>query len=167
MDPFVTLLEIHKLMYFMQEAGEPLKLKYEKAYYGPYAENLRHVFRTIEGHLISGYADGGDAPNKEIELVPRAVEEAASFLTDKTETLARFDRVADLVEGFETPFGLELLASVHWAVTRDNAANVDEAVAIVHDWNDRKERFLPSQIGIAFKALSTKGWLAASQANAI
>jgi O-acetyl-ADP-ribose deacetylase (regulator of RNase III) len=28
MDPFVTLLELHKLMYFMQEAGEPLRLKY-------------------------------------------------------------------------------------------------------------------------------------------
>jgi hypothetical protein len=27
LDPFVTLLEVHKLMYFMQEAGEPLRLK--------------------------------------------------------------------------------------------------------------------------------------------
>jgi O-acetyl-ADP-ribose deacetylase (regulator of RNase III) len=36
MDPTVTLLELQKLMYFMQEAGEPLKLKYEKAPYGPY-----------------------------------------------------------------------------------------------------------------------------------
>lgn len=26
MDPFVTLLEVHKLLYFMQEAGEPLRL---------------------------------------------------------------------------------------------------------------------------------------------
>jgi hypothetical protein len=38
MDPFVSLLEVHKLMYFAQEAGEPLKLKYAKAVYGPYAE---------------------------------------------------------------------------------------------------------------------------------
>ncbi|MDR5173008.1 macro domain-containing protein, partial [Methylobacillus flagellatus] len=69
MDPFVTLLEIHKLMYFMQEAGEPLRLKYAKAPYGPYAENLRHVLNAIEGHLVSGYADGGDAPDKQVELV--------------------------------------------------------------------------------------------------
>ncbi|KKK92759.1 hypothetical protein LCGC14_2699710, partial [marine sediment metagenome] len=41
MDPSVSLLEIHKLMYFMQEAGEPLRLKYTKGPYGPYAENLR------------------------------------------------------------------------------------------------------------------------------
>ncbi|MEL7316038.1 MAG: macro domain-containing protein, partial [Cyanobacteria bacterium J06559_3] len=64
LDPFVTLLEVHKLMYFMQEAGEPLRLKYQKARYGPYAENLRHVLNAIEGHLVSGYADGGDSPDK-------------------------------------------------------------------------------------------------------
>jgi hypothetical protein len=74
MDPFVTLLEVHKLMYFMQEAGEPLRLQYAKAAYGPYAENLRHVLRAVEGHLVAGYADGGDAPDKQIELVPGAMK---------------------------------------------------------------------------------------------
>jgi hypothetical protein len=28
MDPFVTLLEVHKLLYFLQEAGENLRLRY-------------------------------------------------------------------------------------------------------------------------------------------
>ena len=60
LDPFVTLLEVHKLMYFMQEAGEPLRLRFKKAPYGPYAENLRHVLHAIEGHLVAGYADGGE-----------------------------------------------------------------------------------------------------------
>jgi hypothetical protein len=64
LDPFVTLLEVHKLMYFMQEAGEPLRLKYVKAPYGPYAENLRHVLNAVEGHLVAGYLDGGDVPDK-------------------------------------------------------------------------------------------------------
>ena len=76
LDPFVTLLEVHKLMYFMQEAGQPLRLQYAKAPYGPYAENLRHVLHAVEGHLVSGYADGGDAPNKQIELVPGAIVDA-------------------------------------------------------------------------------------------
>ena len=43
LDPFISLLEVHKLMYFMQEAGEPLRLRLSKGPYGPYAENLRHV----------------------------------------------------------------------------------------------------------------------------
>ena len=103
MDPFVTLLEVHKLMYFMQEAGEPLKLRYTKAPYGPYAENLRHVLQSIEGYFISGYADGGDAPDKQLELVPGAVADANAYLEGKVKTRARFDRVADLVEGSRLP----------------------------------------------------------------
>ena len=162
MDPFVTLLEIHKLMYFMQEAGEPLRLKYAKAPYGPYAENLRHVLHAVEGHLVSGYADGGDAPDKQIELVPGAVQDAEAFLSDKRETVSRFDRVGKLVEGFETPFGLELLATVHWVATRENAMDAEDAAAKVYAWNERKKRFSPRQIGIAFDTLRANGWLAAA-----
>ncbi|HYB22990.1 MAG TPA: macro domain-containing protein, partial [Solirubrobacteraceae bacterium] len=55
MDTAISLLEIHKLMYFLQEAGEPLRLRYIKAPYGPYAENLRHVLQAINGHFIAGY----------------------------------------------------------------------------------------------------------------
>ena len=79
LDPFVSLLEVHKLMYFMQEAGEPLKLGYAKANYGPYAEKLRHVFRAIEGHLVAGYADGGDAPDKKLTLVLGRSSRLTSF----------------------------------------------------------------------------------------
>lgn len=159
MDPFVSLLEVHKLMYFMQEAGEPLKLKYAKAPYGPYAENLRHVFRAIEGHLVSGYSDGGDAPDKLIELVPGATVDAEQFLSDKHETVARFDRVASLVEGFETPFGMELLATVHWVTKREGATSAEGASKLVYDWNERKKQFSPTQIEIAFNTLKNKGWL--------
>src|SRR5215208_2801766 len=66
MDPAVTLLEIHKLMYFLQEAGEPLQLRFKKLHYGPYAENLRHVLSYIEGHFIQGYGDAADQPDKQI-----------------------------------------------------------------------------------------------------
>lgn len=162
MDPFVTLLEVHKLMYFMQEAGEPLRLQYAKAPYGPYAENLRHVLRAVEGHLVAGYADGGDAPDKQIELVPGAMNDAEAFLKEAQETVERFDRVGYLVEGFETPFGLELLATVHWVASRENATGAEDAVAKVYAWNDRKKRFSPRQIGIAFETLRAKGWLAAA-----
>jgi len=163
MDPFVTLLEVHKLMYLMQEAGQQLRLRYSKAMYGPYAENLRHVLRTVEGHLIAGYADGGDSPNKQLELVPGAVKDAETFLQDDTDTRKRFDRVANLVEGFETPFGLELLSTVHWLATRENAVDPEDAVARTYAWSDRKRRFSPRQIKLALEVLSSKGWTGAQR----
>lgn len=157
MDPFISLLEVHKLMYFAQEAGEPLRLRYIKASYGPYAENLRHVLTTIEGTWISGYGDGGDAPNKPLELMPGAADVAIAFLKQHPDALARFERVSRLVEGFESSFGLELLATVHWACAHDG---VDDAglVEAVHGWNPRKRMFSEAQIRIASKRLGDEGW---------
>ncbi len=158
MDPSISLLEIHKLMYFLQEAGEPLKLKYVKAPYGPYAENLRHVLHAMEGHLISGYANGGDAPDKQISLVPGADTDAETFLAGHTSTRKHLDRVTELVQGFETPFGLELLATVHWVITRENAEEMEEVASATHAWGDRKRKFLPDQIVVALDRINNSGW---------
>lgn len=164
LDPAISLLEVHKLMYFMQEAGEPLRLSYVKAPYGPYAENLRHVLQKIEGHMVAGYADGGDDPTKPLTVVPGAIEEAGAFLGEHVDTRARFDRVGDLVEGFETPFGLELLATVHWVAAHTGAGGaVEDVVRETHAWNDRKKQFTPRQIGIALNVLDAKGWLPAAE----
>lgn len=159
LDPFVTLLEVHKLMYFMQAVGEPLRLKYEKGPYGPYAENLRHVLKAVEGHLVCGYADGGDAPDKQLQLVPGALEEAFSFLKSKTETHARFEKVSDLVQGFESPFGLELLSTVHWVVTNEQVRSRDDVVVRTYAWSERKKQFTERQIRLAVDVLSQKGWI--------
>ena len=120
-----------------------------KAPFGPYAENLRHVLREMEGHLISGYADGGDAPEKQLTLVPGAVEDAKAFLAEDPETRERFDRVVRLVEGFETAYGLELLATVHWVVSQERAESDEEILRATHDWAARKRRFTPAQVRIA------------------
>lgn len=158
LDPSVTLLEVHKLMYFMQEAGEPLRLKYQKAPYGPYAENLRHVLNAIEGHYVSGYADGGDAPDKVLQLVPGAVEEATAFLEQHPDTRKRFDKVSELVEGFESPFGLELLSTVYWILKNDMAQSINDVVRQTYAWSDRKKQFTPRQIELAVDVLFEKNW---------
>lgn len=159
MDPFVSLLEVHKLMYFMQEAGEHLRLQYKKAPYGPYADNLRHVMNAIEGHLVSGYEDGGDAPDKQIKLVPGAIVDAREFLKDVQNTQENFTKVSKLVDGFETPFGLELLSTVHWVVKYEEAENLEEVVDKIYSWNDRKKQFSKKQIQIALQTLKEKNWI--------
>lgn len=162
MDPFVTLIEVQKLMYFMQEAGQPLRLNYVKHHYGPYATNLSHVLNKVEGHFVAGYQDGGDQPDKELTIVPGAIPEAEAALEHEAETHAHFNKVADLVDGFETPYGLELLATVHWVATREGADTKERALAGVRAWNDRKKVFTERQVAIAFDTLRSKGWLAAA-----
>ena len=160
LDPFVRLLEVHKLMYFMQEAGEPLKLRFRKAAYGPFAENLSYVLKAVEGHLISGYADGGDTPEKQLTLVPGAFEDAQGFLNKgSADTGEHLKRVSRLVEGFESPFGLELLATVHWVAKNEAPCSMDDLVERTHAWNERKREFTPRQIGVAVKALQRGDWI--------
>ncbi|HUT94380.1 MAG TPA: macro domain-containing protein [Thermoguttaceae bacterium] len=160
MDPYVSLLEIHKLMYFMQEARENLRLGFVKGPYGPYAEKLRHVLSHVEGHFITGYGDAEDDPEKQIELNARASERAEAFLRNHPETRRRFDRVVGLIRGFETPYGMELLATVHWVAKREGASTADDVVAGVYSWNDRKRMFREQHIRVAWQVLGEKAWLA-------
>ena len=141
----LSMLEIQKLAYFMQSAGEDLKLKFVKGHFGPYADNLRKVLEHIDGHFIEGYGDGVGTtkPETPIELLPEAAEEAEAFLKHEAEMQLRFQRVAELIEGFETSYGMELLSSVHWVAAHDDpeaATDVDRAVNDVRDWNERKQR---------------------------
>ena len=160
LDTDISLLEVHKLLYFLQEAGEPLKLRYVKAHCGPYAENLRHVLVAVEGHLVAGYQDDGDMPEKSLTLVDGAVKNATEFLLDFTETHERIERTTALVEGFETPYGLELLSTVHWVVTNGRFQTSESIVSAVYDWNSRKRQFTSAQIGLAFDRLVSQGWMA-------
>jgi len=158
--PSITLLEVHKLMYFAQEAGQPLKLRYVKGPYGPYAENLRHVLKFIDAYFISGYGAGGDQPNKVIELIPGALEDAQLVLSSAPDAQERLQRVVELVEGFESPHGLELLATVHWIATRDKPVDLYELERRFYEWAPRKKsNFTPRQIRIASTALANKGWI--------
>lgn len=155
MDPFVTLLEIHKLMYFLVEVGEPIpKLRFQKAPYGPYSETVRFVLNELEGHFTLGFADGEDSPEKPISLLPDGLVEAEQFLDAHPETKCRFERVGSLIAGFETPYGMELLATVHWAATKDGADNLERVIETVHAWNSRKrDLFSARHIELAWNIL--------------
>lgn len=154
----LTLRAAQKLAYLMQVAGEPLKLDFAKAEYGPYAEVLNHALQSMEGHYIEGYGDRTAASN--LYLLDGAEPAADKFLSSHAGVDERVKRVERLIEGFESPLGLELLTTVHWAATRDGAKTPEEAVAIVAAWTERKrEVFGEREVAIAWKRLELEGWL--------
>ena len=69
---------------------------------------------------MRGYGDR--SRDVSLELFPEAVKEAEAFLANEKETHDRLDRVTALIDGYETPYGLELLSTVHWVVTHDRVA---------------------------------------------
>lgn len=158
LDYELSHLEVQKLAYFLEEAGEPLNLRFVKQVYGPYSDTLRHVLKGIDSHYIRGVGDF--SRESEISIVEGALAEADSFIKSQggRDLVGRIERVGRLIHGFETPYGMELLATVHWVVTHDSKA-VSETVEAVHEWNARKRAtFSSDHIMLAWRRLSDQGW---------
>ena len=161
----LSKIEVQKLAYFLQEAGGPLDLPFVKHHYGPYSDTLRHALNTMEGHFIRGLGDG--VVEAEIEPTEDALAEAEAFIAEKqhSELAGQVDRVGRLIDGYQSSYGMELLASVHWVATHEaDVRSLDDAVAAVHAWNDRKRHLMkPEHIASAWKRLGDEGWLVAEQ----
>lgn len=156
----LTRIEVQKLAYFLEQAGEKLNLSFVRHTYGPYSDKLRHVLTQMDGTYLTGVGD--QSGPSEIRVIPAALEAANRYL-DSVDVLTRerVDRVAQLIEGFQTPYAMELLATVHW-VARENANvhSVAEIAARVHAWNERKRQIMSERdIALALANLQDQGWI--------
>lgn len=150
----LSQMEAQKLAYFLQATGEPMKLNYEKGQYGPYAHNLNHFLQLMEGRYIRGYGDGSQ--RAEIRVQPEASQAAQAFLANDPDAQSHLSLIQQTIHGFETPYGLELLATVHWVMQENSEAaqDVETAVAVVQSWNSRKkDRYQPFHIQQAWQHL--------------
>ena len=141
-------------------AGQPLRLNFVAHEYGPYADNLHQVMQRLEGHYLRGAVDR--RPYTEVELLPGAEAQADTVLATDAEASARLDRVARLVEGFETPHSMELLATVHWVAHHHPEAAQDFGVCLaqVRAWSARKgERMQEQHLQVAWDHLRQLGWM--------
>lgn len=155
----LSKLEVQKLAYFLQEAGEDLRLSYQKHKFGPYADQLRHVLDRMDGHYIHGVGDG--VVESAITPDALALKTAKAFLAKANPELqARVSRVAQLIEGFQSPFGMELLASVHWVAKQEGAADAQQALQKIQSWNPRKNQLMQANhVESAWQQLQQQQWI--------
>ena len=157
----LTKIEVQKLGYFLQVAGQNLGLQFEKHLYGPYSEQLRHALNRMEGHFIVGLGDGN--MDSEIEPTLDALTEADAFLAQNPdpEIHGRLKRLQALIEGFESPYGMELLSSVHWvSVHEAGVTSPKTALQAIGQWNPRKKHLMqPTHVEAAWDRLTNSGWL--------
>ncbi|MBY8872349.1 macro domain-containing protein [Micromonospora sp. PLK6-60] len=166
----ITTLEVQKIAYFLQAMGEPLRLSFDRGRYGPYAEGLNHVLDLLEGHYLIGF---GDRSARVEELRPIQLTEgtsdavAAWFDAPGRRVPATLHRLAELVHGFESPYSLELLATVHYAARSDPPTrDLDQLIERVQAWSGRKARlFTAAHITTAYERLASGGLLPSMAAS--
>ena len=138
-----SLLEIQKLAWLLQRTIEQLKqedvlkLQFEAHYYGPYASNLNHLLNAMDGTYLKAEKRIPDSrPLDVIWFNDREREHVNFWLKNEAkEWLPALELVSNLIDGFESPFGLELLATVDWLLTQaeyePTLASVKEGL---HQW---------------------------------
>lgn len=155
----LSKIEVQKLAYFLQEAGENMRLQFKKHTYGPYADALRHALNSMDGHYIQGVGDG--VVESEISPIDSALQDAKLYLANSNEGInARIQRVNELIDGYQSPYGVELLSTVHWVHKNEGAANPIEAHQAILHWNDRKKALMtPQHVEAAWNRLQQAGWI--------
>jgi len=97
--------------------------------------------------------------------MPGAAGEARDWIGKHPDdgTAGRISAVSDLVTGFASAYGVELLATVHWTATREAAGQPADPVVLtglIGSWNERKGRlFTEAHVGKAISRLEDLGWL--------
>lgn len=93
-------------------------------------------------------------------MLNEAVDRSDSLLADHEDATRHVERVISLSEGFSSMYGMELLASVHWAAAHGNSQNRHEIVDYVRAWTERKgSLFTDAHIAAAIARLTEQHWL--------
>jgi O-acetyl-ADP-ribose deacetylase (regulator of RNase III) len=139
-----TNLEVQKLAWFLhrsieaQHLPDPLKLDFAANRYGPYADKLRHLLDGLDGsylHCEKRLSDAG--PLDRIWFEDSKRSQVEQYLSSEEGELFRpaLERTAALIDGFESPLGMELLATVDWLLAAGQpVATVDQTKDALNKW---------------------------------
>ncbi len=136
-----------KLGYFLQRFGETqLKLNFKKGPYEPYSNEVRFVLYTLNGYYLKGYEQMDIKPFEGLELITSKKEEVKNFIDQhaSAEEKKRLDEASRFIQGFESPYGLELLATVDYSIQETKSFELNIIKAEVSNWSVRKENPFPA-----------------------
>ncbi|NOQ14804.1 MAG: Appr-1-p processing protein [Methyloprofundus sp.] len=123
-----SLLEVQKLAWFLERyiekmaADNPLKLKFSANRFGPYTNRLEHLLNAMDGsylHCEKRIAD--TEPLDVIRFDDEKKEVVQNYLkgAEAKDYQDALQATATLIDGFESPLGMELLATVDWLIYKE------------------------------------------------
>ena len=150
----INLLVAQKLAYFMQRLGEPLNLEYDKGYYGPYSHRLQHLLKYLNGYYLN-FKNEQTKPGTKVKLNYTAQVENFTQNELSANQKNRLKNLKTLTEGFESPYGLELLATVDFIYLKTGLCDKTQILQEIGKWTNRKKELMkPFHIEAAFDRLT-------------
>lgn len=159
----ITHLSAQKIVYFFQELYKhPFDVNFSPNMYGPYSEELKEKF--IKSNKLK-YINGFTGEDKTINVSGNIYAQADQYLQNEGILLESDDKIKELallIEGFESPLGMELLSTVHWCSQSSDSSKIDDVKECINQWSDRKrEMFSDKMIQDAICRLTDDGCLKA------
>lgn len=149
----LTRIVMQKIVYFLQAMGVDYKVTFAKNEFGPYSEELRKAFVAMETlNIIHGFS----SDSRNTTVLPDAYKLADEFLQgdERVRATEIINRSSLLIEGYESPYGMELLASVHFLADQEKISDVGEIQDALSGWSAQKgEKFSPELVDIAYNRL--------------
>jgi O-acetyl-ADP-ribose deacetylase (regulator of RNase III)/uncharacterized protein YwgA len=135
-----SLFVANKLAYFLQRSGEKLRLKFEAHHYGPYSVQLNHVFLYLNDVYLKGLEQNTAKPFDPIFLNYEKYDEIQEYVHSKLSAAqqTRLHNVLQLVQGFQSAYSLELLASVDYINDSTSVTTTDQVMDQIASWSKRK-----------------------------
>jgi len=139
----ISTLVVQKLAYLLQRMGEKLNLRFDKGIYGPYSPNLNKVIEALSPHYLN-YDGDLNSPMTSIKLVQDRKSESKDIINNKLDPNQknRLHSIQNLIEGFESTLGIELLATVAFAIEQCPNCSKEEIISDIHNWTTRKKEIM-------------------------
>lgn len=155
-----TVFTANKIMYFLQQSGENLRLKFEPYTYGPYAQAVEKVLYALNGKYLSGLEQMQAGPFEQLKLNYNKYDEINEFVSKNLDSMQK-QRLTDLfkfIDGFESTFSLEILSSVHFLKKNNPELTKSEILEKIQNWNDRKKSLISEyHVELAHEQLDNYG----------
>lgn len=133
-----SILEAQKLAWFLASAirrfdlPNPIADDFAAGRYGPYSDRTRHLLDSLDGSYLTCERRVADArPFDPIRFRHDRQDRIAVYLTSPEASPYRpaLDHATEVIDGFQSPHGLELLATVDWLHRRTGVALEAETMA--------------------------------------
>lgn len=157
----ITHLSMQKLVYFLQNSGIDYAAPFTKSEFGPFSESLKSHFKAMNNQNYINNFQHKEHGTRSITIPADGFAQADEFLSDhESSKLKIISNIENLIQGYESPLGMELLSTIHFCSKELNTTDINPISNCIKTWSEEKtKKFQPIHIEKAIERLKQCNFL--------